>query len=226
MVGYKIAFHEERMENTDVLNVLHYKYTVTIIPVLVVLDIPDDAQTSTPENRYTEENMNKMRDKWRTNSQKMMPPYVDSALRDSAAYFNYKDEDPLTIYNAWFNEYYPGFTEYVHAVKCRCNKAKVVDIVGIFNGEHYTNATSSFASDFMYTLNGTVYCPDFGTYSHMTVCAPGIHYFEYPVFAILYLLEEGDFTDAARKGKIDSRLYTTYLTEELNTLRSDINERT
>lgn len=222
MVGYKIAFHEEHMEGTDVLKGLHYEYTVTKIPVLIVLDIPDHAKTSTPENRYTEENIDNMRDKWsQLGNHKIMPPYAESALRDSAAYFKYKDEDPLTIYNAWFNEYCPGFTEYVHSVKCRCSEAKVIDIVGIFNGMHYAYATSSFASDFMYRLHETVYCPDFNTYSPMAVCAPGIHYFEYPAFAMLYLLEGGDFTVAAREGKIDSRLYTTYLTEELNTLKKE-----
>lgn len=220
MKGYKIAFHDEHRKGTDVLNGLHYEYTVTRIPVLIVLDIPDDAIRSTPENRYTEENMSKMRDKWR--GVPLMPPYADSALRDSAAYFNYKDEDPLTIYNDWFSEYCPGFTEFVHASKCRCSKAKVVDIVGIFNGMHYTHATSTFSPDFRYTLQGTVHCPEFVDYSLMAVCAPGIHYFEYPAFAILYLLEGGDFANAARNGKIDSRLYETYLTEELNTLKREL----
>lgn len=223
MKGYKIAFHDEHRQGTDVLNGLHYEYTVTRIPVLIVLDIPDDAIRSTPENRYTVENMTKMRDKWRTNPHKMMPPYADTALRDCAAYVTYKDEDPLTIYNEWFREYCPGFTEFVHASKCRCSKAKVVDIVGVFNGMHYTRATSTFDSDFRYTRQGTVCCPDFGDYSLMAVCAPGIHYFEYPAFAILYLLllEGGDFANAARTGKIDSRLYETYLTEELNTLKRE-----
>ena len=216
MKGYKIAFHEEHRQGTDVLNGLHYEYTVTKIPVLVVLDIPDDTLKSTPENRYTEENLDRLRAEWQLS---VMSPYIEAALRESSAYFEDKDEDPLTIYDRFLNEYTSGLTEFVHASKCRCSKAKVVDIVGIFNGMHYTHATSMFSPDFRYTLHGTMYCPDFGTYSIMEVCAPGIHYFEYPVFAILYMLEGGDFIVAVRDGKIDSRVVESYLTVELNTLK-------
>ena len=77
-----------------------------------------------------------------------------------------------------------------------------------------------FDSDFRYEIGKTVSCEDFNTYSRMAVCAPGIHYFEYPVFAILYMLErEEGFVDAVREGEIDDRVAKEYLTEGFNTLK-------
>lgn len=225
MKGYKVAFHEERIQGTDVINGLHYSTTIDKIPVLVVLDIPDNAQTSTPEGRYTEENIGKIQARWGTrffDPQRYMPPYVDAALKEYAAYNAYKNEEPLTIYNEFFNDYCAGLSEYIHCTKCRCNEAKVIDIVGIFTGMHYTHAVSMFDPHFGYALGKTVSCEDFGTYSLMAVCAPGIHYFKYPVFAILYMVEGTEFfTDAVRDGKIDSRVVEKYLTEELNTLKRE-----
>lgn len=222
MKGYKIAFHEERIGGRDVINGLHYETTINKIPVLIVLDIPDDAQTSTPENRYTEEKMTKMRTEWSRWSRQLTPPYVDAALKESAAYHTYKDEDPITIYNELIKEYDGALSRFVHASKCRCDGAKVVDIIGIFNGTHYTHAVSMFDPYFIYELGKTVSCEDFNTYSRMAVCAPGIHYFEYPVFAILYMLEGMDFLVApVRDGKIDSEVADRYFTEELNTLKRE-----
>lgn len=225
MKGYKIAFHEENRDNVDVINGLHYEKTVKKIPVLVVLDIPDDAQTSTPEGRYTEENICNIRNRWGTqffDPQRYVPPYVDTALKEYAVYNAYKNEDPLTIYNELIKDYDGALSKFVHASKCRCNKAKVIDIVGIFTGMHYTHAVSTFDPYFGYELGKTVSCEDFGTYSLMAVCAPGIHYFKYPVFAILYMLEGMDFLIApVRDGKIDSRVSEKYLTEELNTLKRE-----
>ena len=221
MKGYKIAFHEERIQGTDVINGLHYSTTINKIPVLIVLDIPDNAQTSTPEKRYTEDNIDMIQRKWRVHPQ-IMPPYVDAALKGFAAYHVYKNEDPLTIYNELIKEYDGALSKFVHASKCRCDEAKVVDIVGVFTGMHYTHAVSMFDPNFGYELGKTVSCEDFGTYSIMAVCAPGIHYFEYPVFAILYMLEGMDFLIApVRDGKIDTRVTERYLTEELNTLKRE-----
>lgn len=225
MKGYKIAFHEEHIQGTDVINGLHYSTTINKIPVLIILDIPDDVQTSTPEGRYTEENICNIRNRWGTqffDPQRYMPPYVDAALKEYAVYNAYKNEDPLTIYNEFIKEYDEALSKFVHASKCRCNKAKVIDIVGIFTGMHYTHAVSTFDPYFGYELGKTVSCEDFGTYSLMAVCAPGIHYFKYPVFAILYMLEGMDFLIApVRDGKIDSRVSEKYLTEELNTLKRE-----
>lgn len=223
MKGYKFAFHEENRDNVDVINGLHYEKTVSKIPVLIVLDIPDDAKTSTPENRYTEENIgNMMRD--RCAYYTFIPPYVDAALKEYTVYDAYKNEDPLTIYNELVKEYDGALSKFVHASKCRCDKAKVIDIVGIFTGIHYTHAVSTFDPYFGYELGKTVSCEDFNTYSRMAVCAPGIHYFKYPVFAILYMLEGMDFLIApVRDGKIDARVVENYLTEELNTLKKEDN---
>ena len=220
MKGYKIAFYEEYIQGTDVLKGLHYGTTLTRVPVLVVLDIPDDAKTSTPENRYTEENMCEILDRWRSASLSLMPPYINAALKDCDAYCAHKDEKPLAIYNEFVNAYSGELAKFVHASKCRCNKARVIDIVGIFNGTHYTRAVSMFDADFRYEVGKTVSCEDFNTYSRMAVCAPGIHYFEYPVFAILYMLEQEEgFVDAVREGEIDDRVTKEYLTEGLNALK-------
>ena len=224
MVGYKIAFHEEHINSKDVFTGFRYETTIAEIPVLVVLDIPDDAKTSTPENRYTEENMERIREGLRTLL--LMTPFELAALRDCEAYLTYKNEDPLTIYNKFINEYSAGLYEYVHSVKCRCDRAKVVDIVGIFNGMRYWYARSLYTPDFIYELYGAVRCNDFNTYNHMAVCAPGIHYFEYPALALTYMMEEMDeLIEVVRDGKIDARVTERYLTEELNTLRSDKDER-
>ena len=94
MKGYKIAFHEERRDNIDVFNGLHYEKTVVRIPVLVVLDIPDDAQTSTPENRYTEENM----EIYRKHAWDIFSPDFH-VLNECEAYCAYRYDDPLAIYN-------------------------------------------------------------------------------------------------------------------------------
>lgn len=220
MKGYKIAFYEKCIQGTDVLKGLHYETTLTRTrtPVLVVLDIPDDAETSTPENRYTEEKMYEIHYHWR--SAISMPPYINTALRDCGAYRAYKDEKPLTIYNEFINAYSGELAKFIHSSKCRCNKARVIDVVGIFNGTHYTHAVSMFDSDFRYEVGKTVSCEDFDTYSRMAVCAPGIHYFEYPVFAIAYMTEQmACFVDAVREGAIDDRVAKDYLTEGLNTLK-------
>lgn len=225
MVGYKIAFHEEHITSQDVFKGLHYETTTVKIPVLVVLDIPDDAKTSTPENRYTEKNMNVIRDE---ENMYLPLPYEIDALRDCEAYLAYKDEDPSTIYNEFLNNYDARVFEYVHSVKCRCNIAKVVDIVGIFNGMHYIHARSIYTPDFIYELYEWAQCDDFNTSNHMAICAAGIHYFEYPVFAMLYMLEEMDeLIYAVRDGKIHPSV-SEYLTEELNTLKreGDSDERT
>ena len=220
MKGYKIAFYEERIQGTCVLKGLHYETTLTRVPVLVLLDIPDDAETSTPENRYTEENMCELLGCWRSASLSLMPPYVDAALKEYDVYRAHKDEEPLTIYNEFVNAYDGELAKFVHLSKCRCNKARVIDIVGIFNGTHYTHAVSMFDLDFRYEVDKTVSCEDFDTYSRMAVCAPGIHYFEYPVFAILYMLEQMEcFVDAVREGWIDDRVAKECLTEGRNTLK-------
>lgn len=232
MKGYKIAFHGERINSKDAFTGLHYEATIMKIPVLVELDIPDNAETSTPENRYTEKNMNELFRPFlnlcfECRMREPMSPWQRVALENFAAYLTYKDEDPLTIYNKFLNNYYPGLSEYIHSVKCRCDKAMVVDIVGIFNGMHYRYARSLYAPDFTYELYGTVRCDNFDTCEHIAVCASGIHYFEYPVFAMSYMLEEMDeLIDVVRDGKINAKVAEKYLTEELNTLRSDIDERT
>jgi hypothetical protein len=225
MVGYKIAFHEERLISEDVFTGLHYESTILKIPVLVVLDIPDGAKTSTPENRYTEENMNKIR---YVRNMYLLETSETSALIACNTYLAYKDKDPITIYNEFLKNYDARVFEYVHSVKCRCNIAKVVDIVGIFNGMHYRRARSLYDPDFIYELYGTVQCDDFTRYNHMAVCAAGIHYFEYPVFAMLYMLVEmKELLATVRGGDIDASV-AEYLTEELNTLKreGDIDERT
>ena len=216
MVGYKIAFHEERLISEDVFTGLHYESTILKIPVLVVLEIPYGAKTSTPENRYTEENMNKIRD---VENMYLLETCETAALRDYDTYLAYKDKDPLTIYNEFLNNYDARVFEYVHSVKCRCNIAKVVDIVGIFNGMHYRHARSLYDQYFTYELYGLAQCDDFTRCNHMAVCAAGIHYFEYPVFAILYMLIEMKEL-LLSTGDIDASV-AEYLTEELNTLKRE-----
>lgn len=59
--------------------------------------------------------------------------------------------------------------------KCRCNKAKVVDI-WTFGGQKVKSAVSQYDHSFVYTKNKEVSVPDFDE-NRWLECAPGIHFF-------------------------------------------------
>lgn len=59
--------------------------------------------------------------------------------------------------------------------KCRCNKAKVLDI-RTFGGRKVKSAISQYDHSFVYTKNKEIFVPDFDE-DRWHECAPGIHFF-------------------------------------------------
>ena len=59
--------------------------------------------------------------------------------------------------------------------KCRCNKAKVLDI-STFGGQKVKFAISQYDYSFVYEVNKEVSVPDFDE-NRWHECAPGIHFF-------------------------------------------------
>ena len=60
--------------------------------------------------------------------------------------------------------------------KCRCDKAKVLEITCIDNGEQVDSALSHYDSDFIYTVGKTIEEPAFCE-DRWEECAAGIHFF-------------------------------------------------
>ena len=60
--------------------------------------------------------------------------------------------------------------------KCRCDKAKVIDIASLDGNIHYKSALSFHDANFVYTVGETVTAKDFD-YDRWNECAPGIHFF-------------------------------------------------
>ena len=59
--------------------------------------------------------------------------------------------------------------------KCRCDKAKVLDIK-TFDGQKVKSAISQYDHSFVYEINKEVSAPDFDE-NRWHECAPGIHFF-------------------------------------------------
>lgn len=62
-----------------------------------------------------------------------------------------------------------------HSNKCRCDKAKVLDI-RTFGGQEVKSAISQYDRSFVYEINKEVSVPDFDE-NRWHECAPGIHFF-------------------------------------------------
>ncbi len=235
MKGYKYAYHVDfcSVNDIDVPNLF------TRRPVLVVLDIPDEALRTTPKLRYVDQlhdhNSFHLSDK------------------DAESYYRYAATDPLRLFTRFtmlaekFNYYVSFYNsldcneeigrnsarqnladmhEFIHASKCRCSEAKVVDVIGLFDGEQYDNAISDFDNDFVYAVGSTVK-PHLWNPDPFDICGGGIHYFEYPVFAILYNLDRNLRNVENIVKKLNDDFKNTYLTEELNKLeKGDIRGET
>lgn len=76
-----------------------------------------------------------------------------------------------------------SLTRYLHSVKCRASKARVIDILDGRTGatiEHDVRVFSIYDGSFEYMI-GKVVCSLgslINTYSSTRICGPGIHYFE------------------------------------------------
>ena len=60
--------------------------------------------------------------------------------------------------------------------KCRCDKAKVLDITTIVTGTKVDTALSDYDNFFTYVVNEEVFEPNFDE-NRWHECAPGIHFF-------------------------------------------------
>lgn len=228
MKGYKYAF------NLDLFNDIDGPDFFTRRPVLVVLDIPDYALRTTPKLRYSDLSN------------------AHTPLKEFEDYYRYAATDPLSLFAKftmlaekfiYFVSFYRSLDcdeeigrnsakqnladihEFIHTSKCRCSEAKVVDIIGLFDGEHYNNAVSDFDNEFIYTVGSTVK-PHLWNPDPFDICGGGIHYFEYPIFAILYNLDRNLRDVSNNVKKLNADFKNTYLTEELNKLEGDIRGET
>ena len=69
--------------------------------------------------------------------------------------------------------------------KCRCDKAKVLDIEDIMTGEKIETVNSNYDTNFTYIVGEMVYVDDFDD-NRWNECAPGIHFFMKEEDAINY----------------------------------------
>lgn len=69
--------------------------------------------------------------------------------------------------------------------KCRCDKAKVLDITHIVTGENISKVRSEYDKNFTYTVGKIVKVDDFDE-DRWNECAPGIHFFMNKENAINY----------------------------------------
>lgn len=192
MLGYKIATH--------VTHVTHYgndidgPYHMEGVKVLVVLDIPDDVKRTTPEMRYS----------------KVPSGLTATELKewtlDAFKYKTHPDGHALFVeFRNCIDKYGLGnyihltdpiYSNYIHVRKCRAAKAKVVKIINLANGTYYDVAYSDFDRFTIYQTGETV-IPDAYTDDYLNICAHGIHYFESPEVAILYLAKDFPPSDAS-----------------------------
>ena len=70
-------------------------------------------------------------------------------------------------------------------LKCRCDKAKVLEITNIKTGEKINNVSSEFDKDFVYTVGEIVKVDDFDN-NRWNECSTGIHFFINKANAINY----------------------------------------
>lgn len=198
--GYKIAYVAENDGNFEV------RY-----PVLVILDIPDNASRITPEDRYDGyikwdrtldyrawDSQRHSYIKYRHHSDKaLFEEYLEKLNKVQAVWAKQR----LGLY---YLEPYRGnkntddkiedefrrISGFIHASKCRASHAKVVDIIGLIDNEHYTHANSTFDNDFVYTVGEDVF-PSSGMFNanELNICGEGIHYFETATLAALFAID-------------------------------------
>lgn len=102
------------------------------------------------------------------------------------------EESPL-----WSSYSFVAISEYLHTIKCRCKKAKVIDIINTATGERITDGfevRSKRDPMFMYEIGGIV--RPYNIYDNvydndpLTICGPGIHYFNHLWEAFAYGLSD------------------------------------
>ena len=70
-------------------------------------------------------------------------------------------------------------------IKCRCNKARVLEITDIETGKSVDSAYSDYDNDFIYKVGEVVYVDNFDN-DRWNECSNGIHFFLNKENAIKY----------------------------------------
>lgn len=182
MLGYKIATHIEQYGN----DIDGWGYTIHR-KVLVVLDISDDVKRTTPEMRYGKAPLglltNDELNEWFSEGCRYKM-YADA----NKLFREFKDRANICAFNIDCfddNHSFDCYGPYIHARKCRAEKATVVKIIDLSNSDSYNCAHSDFDEFTIYQTGETV-IPDAYTDDYLNICAHGIHYFESPEIALLW----------------------------------------
>lgn len=216
MIGYKYAIRIDE-NGTDIDD--HYGIFVRTEPVLIVLDIPDDAMTSTPKERYSDfskADKKEYENYYRyaaTDLPTLLSEYM--TLLDQVYYFSF--DNPDEIRRLSYSQKREDIDNFVHASKCRCSITKVVDIIGMYSGEHYPSAVSDYDNAFEYIVGSTV-IPATWELNIFSICGGGIHYFKYPILAVLYKLPAHSKAARYVMGSLSDDFKNRYMTEKLNKL--------
>lgn len=193
MLGYKIATHVTQYGND-----IDGSYYCHCVKVLVVLDIPDDVKRTTPEMRYSKVPLglltNNELNEWFNEAQKY------KTFPDSLKLFhdikNFADECATDAEQDRRFEIAAIYGHYIHARKCRAEKAKVVRIIDLTDGTPYDCAESDFDCFTTYRTGETV-VPDAYDDDYLNICSHGIHYFESPEVAMLYYAKDPPPSEAS-----------------------------
>jgi len=153
-------------------------WTCKTYPALITLEIPDDAAVSTPGvrmNIYKHFNM----------AYEPIEPFTDDLLKDLfVERCAYETVDDKFIHKKDAFTFLRDFRFYFENYKCRCSKAKVINIELLEEDSYVTSAFTYYHKTF-YKRGEMVY-PDNFDEELRCVCSHGIHYFEDPRLAILY----------------------------------------
>lgn len=193
-LGYKIGLFNSMCRLYDIGNIHFHdgeemKWAYKTYPALITLEIPDDAVVSTPEVRY---NIYKHFNITYVPIEQLSDDVLKEAFVKRCAYWPY-DTYECMIHKKMRKEYtfLRDVMYNVEAHKCRCNKAKVINVELLQEDGYITSAFTNYDKRldhdkyFYYARGKMVYPNKF--YPDLTkVCSHGIHYFEDPRLAILY----------------------------------------
>lgn len=191
-LGYKIGLFNSMYRLYDICNIHFYggeelRWAYKTYPALITLEIPDDAAVSTPGvrmNIYKHSNM----------SYEPIGSLSDDVLKDAfvkrCAYWPYdtykgmrKKENEYTFLRKVMSS--------VDDYKCRCDKAKVINVELLEKDGYITSAFTNYDmhidhNKYFYYERGEMVYPNKFDPDLTKVCSHGIHYFEDPRLAILY----------------------------------------
>ena len=192
-LGYKIGLFNSMCRLYDICNIHFYggeemKWAYKTYPALITLEIPDDAVASTPEVRS---NIYKHFNITYDPIEQLSDDVLKEAFVKRCAYLPYDTYEAMHKKKEREYEFLRDVMYSVEEYKCRCNKAKVINVELLEEDGYITSAFTNYDKHidhdkyFYYTRGKMVYPNKF--YHDLTkVCSHGIHYLEDPRLAILY----------------------------------------